>query len=130
MKTTTDFKEEPRGRIFAEFTRPQNIIDPVIVIRYLSNNTTERIGSIYSGFNEEDTIIFTYVDRKGKLLFPPTADYGEAETRFEMYAKQLTIKAIEQQRGKKSQEFVDRVKEIRNMRDKNQKEKDQNINRF
>ena len=129
METALDFKEEPSDKIFAEFSRPKNIIDPVIVSRYLPDNTKERIGSIYSGFNEEDEIVFTCIDRNGKILFPPTTDYCVAEERFETYAKQLTIKAIEKQRAGKTQEFAERIKEIKNIRDKNQQEKDQQINR-
>jgi hypothetical protein len=129
METTTNFQEETIGRIFAEFSKPKTLADPVIVNRYLLDNAKERIGSIYSNFNEEDIIVFTCVDRTGKLLFPPTADYSVAEERFEMYAKQLTIQTIEKQRGGKSQEFAERISEIKNMRDKNQQEKDKQINR-
>lgn len=130
METTTDLHEEPRGRIFAEFTRPKTISDPVIVSRYLPDNTTERIGTIYLNFSEdEDAVTYTCIDRNGRMLFPPTTDYSLAEERFEVYAKQLTVKAIEKQREGKIQEFKDRVEEIRNMREKNQNEKTKNINR-
>jgi hypothetical protein len=122
METTVDFKDEPHGKIFAEFNRPKNIIDPVIVSRYLPDNTKEQIGSIYSNYNEqEDTITFTCIDRTGRILFAPTTDYSLVEDRFEAYAKQLTIKAIAKQKEEKTREFVERIKEIQKVRNGNQK---------
>lgn len=131
METTLDYRDEPRGRIFAEFNIPRKFTQPIVVSRYLPDNSTERIGYIYQQFSEgEGTIAYICEDRNAKQLFPPTLDYLVAEERFEQYAKQLTIQAIEKQREGKTQEFADRINELKQMRNKVDQEKDQNINRL
>lgn len=123
METLIENGEESTGQIFAQFQKPQSIGDPVIVNRFLSNNTTEQIGIIDSYFDSEDNLVFTCIDRNGKTLFPPTPDYSLAEGRFELYAKQLTIKAIKEQ-SQRGQSYLDRVNELKSIRNTRGKDKE------
>lgn len=125
METPALLKDEPEGRIFAEFHRSGTFGNPVTVYRYRADGGTERVGTIYTNYDEQDGPIYTCFDLNNKMLFAASDDYGLAEAQFEKFCKDILIREIGgQNRGKG---FHERVNELRNLRNRNEHEKDRRI---
>ena len=105
--------------LFADFEPAKGPVDPIIVKRFLPDNSMVEIGRIYQDFTDTEntgSVTFISTDTKGDKLFPPTTDYPEVEHQFERYAKQLTVKAIAEESETKAQKISERVSKMQELR--------------
>jgi hypothetical protein len=109
-------KTQWKDEVFADFKLPGRFADPVIVSQYLPDGSLKTIGHIYQNFNDDGDITFISTNNNGQEVTQPTTDYLEAEIGFENYARQLTKQSQEVDWEAEANEFEEREKGMKKMR--------------
>ena len=111
-------KTKSSDSVSVSFSLPKDSFSPIIVNRYLPNDTTEQIGRIEQDFSEGDYPVYISTDNSGEKLFPPTTDWTTAETNFEKYAYELAEKALATAREEAYKEMAERTETLNKLRNK------------
>ncbi|MFZ2205510.1 MAG: hypothetical protein WAV23_02885 [Minisyncoccia bacterium] len=84
-------KTEIEDELFADFSNPENLFDPITVSCCQMDGSTMQIGRIYQDFgNEEGEITYISTNNEGEELFPPAEDWATVENKFEKFAKMIS----------------------------------------
>jgi hypothetical protein len=110
-------KKPQDNRVLVRFSPPDPITSIVNVTRILSDGSEESIGLVYPIFdNESDSVNYISVDNFGQEIFPPTSNFIEIENRFLRSVKQNVDKSITQDIEAELEEYENRSKTIKDLR--------------